>query len=398
MANKKQVHEFALRWADKFRDQKIHYMELVDHHMADDCALLGFKMDCGQAFAERYGQAASNYEELDKIIHEVTDIDLLGSAVYSRWRYFNHWAYSGAEILEFENRSWFLLALERLAVLTDDTPLKIQGKREHTVPSVPVCRDPGISASNVSDENNKPDMVNRITVNYYHVTRRKPKYPINAAEEYVTWEYCESFIIDRKTKTIEHTQDIGTECTITQKYKVENRVENLLDALEAKYLFTHTEGNPPDVVENPNESRDYTIVIEFKDSPKKVIQGSFDKRGLPDDWAIFATTVSKFMRSFGQGEIFNPSVYSSLKRRKDDIIYCSVIFEDGSRSYYYIADDDSIEVGDFVLVPAGTDNHLAIVNVVKIEHFSREDVPFPVEKTKHIIRKCTEEDFLNLLL
>lgn len=49
----KQVHDFATKWVDKFRDQKINYIELVDHYMADDCEALGFQMDCGHAFSDR---------------------------------------------------------------------------------------------------------------------------------------------------------------------------------------------------------------------------------------------------------------------------------------------------------------------------------------------------------
>lgn len=63
------------------------------------------------------------------------------------------------------------------------------------------------------------------------------------------------------------------------------------------------------------------------------------------------------------------------------------------KSYYYIADDDSIEVGDYVIVPAGKDNHEATVEVVKKEYFAADEVPLPMEKTKHIIRKCTKDDF-----
>ena len=51
------------------------------------------------------------------------------------------------------------------------------------------------------------------------------------------------------------------------------------------------------------------------------------------------------------------------------------------------ADDDSIEPGDRVIVPAGGDNHEAVVEVVKVEYFQPENVPLPVEKTKHILRK-----------
>ena len=50
MADMKQIHDFAVKWCDKFRDQNINYIELVDHYMADDCAALGFEMDCGHAF------------------------------------------------------------------------------------------------------------------------------------------------------------------------------------------------------------------------------------------------------------------------------------------------------------------------------------------------------------
>src|SRR5659263_161635 len=97
VADMKQVHDFAVKWRDKFCDQNINYTELFDHYMSDDCDALGFEMDCGKSFAETYGDAARNYEELDKIIETVTDIKLLGSAIYSRWRYFNHWADEGEE-------------------------------------------------------------------------------------------------------------------------------------------------------------------------------------------------------------------------------------------------------------------------------------------------------------
>lgn len=127
MPDMKQIHDFAVKWCDKFRDQNINYIDLVDHYMADDCAALGFEMDCGHAFSERYGQAANNHEALDSIIDDVTDISLLGSAIYSQWRYFNHWAYDAAEILEPQNRAWFILALSRLALLSGDNPFIFQG-------------------------------------------------------------------------------------------------------------------------------------------------------------------------------------------------------------------------------------------------------------------------------
>ena len=75
-----------------------------------------------------YDKAVYDSIALDKIIDDVTDISLLGSAIYSRWRYFNHWAYDGAEILAQNNRAWFILALSRLAFLSGEDPFIFQGK------------------------------------------------------------------------------------------------------------------------------------------------------------------------------------------------------------------------------------------------------------------------------
>ena len=46
--------------------------------------------------------------------------------------------------------------------------------------------------------------------------------------------------------------------------------------------------------------------------------------------------------------------------------FCSVTFDEGYKSYYYLTEDDSIEIGDFVLVPAGKDNHEAVVEAVRV--------------------------------
>lgn len=370
VADMKQIHDFAVKWCDKFRDPNSNYIELVDHFIADDCAALGFEMDCGHAFSEKYGQASSNHEILNRIIDDVTDIHLLGSAIYSRWRYFNHWAYDGAEILQPENRSWFILALNRLALLSEEK-LFIFG-----------CG------------NNKPDIITKLILDYHRVTRIKPEEkPKGAAWEFVTWDYTEHLIIDKETETLEHIQNIGTGCKVSRKYEVEGGIESLLENFDAEDLFSRIKGNPADVIETPNETKDYKITVNYKKKPQCVIEGSYDKNGLPDDFADFAEMVFDFIKFYGMGEILNPSVYGKVRCCKSDYIFCSVTFDEGYKSYYYLTDDDSIEAGDFVLVPAGKDNHDAVVEVVNIEYFNKENVPLPLEKTKRIIRKCTDDDF-----
>ena len=507
MAEMKQIHDFAVKWCDKFRDQNINYIELVDHFMADDCAALGFEMDCGHAFSEKYGQAVNNHEALDRIIDDVTDIPLLGSAIYSRWRYFNHWAYDAAEILSAENRTWFILALSRLALLSGENPFIFHGTlKKIRIVSNNICYGPmpdsddeveqhltindegriwfsgynfgrsgekyekarnrnfkieksdidklfgaiaayfgneydeifatdigdwvmeltntdgkiykfrgslcadfdydGMDLSDlvretvgmddlfVFDGNNKPDIITKIRLDYHRVTKIKPgEKPEGATWEFVNWDYTEHLIIDRATETLEHIQNIGTGCKISRKYEVDGDIESLLENFDAEGLFSHIEGNPVDVIEPPNETKDYKITINYKKNPQRVIEGSYDKNGLPDDFADFAETVFNFIRFYGLGEILDPSVYGKVKHRQSEYIFCSVTFDEGYKSYYYLTDDDSIEVGDFVIVPAGKDNHEAVVEVVNIEYFNDENVPLPVDKTKRIIRKCTDDDF-----
>lgn len=57
-----------------------------------------------------------------------------------------------------------------------------------------------------------------------------------------------------------------------------------------------------------------------------------------------------------------------------------------------MTDDDSIEIGDFVLVPTRNDNHESVVEVVNIGYFNEENVQVPVEKTKKVICKCADDD------
>ena len=53
-------------------------------------------MDCGEAFERTYpGIHLGDADELQGVINTIDDINLLGSAVFSRWRYYNHWAMGG---------------------------------------------------------------------------------------------------------------------------------------------------------------------------------------------------------------------------------------------------------------------------------------------------------------
>ena len=70
--------------------------------------------------------------------------------------------------------------------------------------------------------------------------------------------------------------------------------------------------------------------------------------------------------------------------------YIGVMFPYASHPYHYLTDDNSIEIGDSVIVPVGIDNKEMAAKVVSVEKHLRVSAPFPVEKTKKVIRKDTE--------
>ena len=231
------------------------------------------------------------------------------------------------------------------------------------------------------------DKIDRITIEYSRVTKYdKPKELSDNEYDYITWDYSEKLTIDRETETIEYFRKIGSECDTTWKYHVGGGVEQLLDETDVD-MFEDIEGNPSDAMDNPKESKTYTITIDFAHLPSKTITGSFDRRGLPTEWASFANDLREFLLFYGEGELLDHRFYEAQKLCPGDIIYLSVSFGDTYKTYYYKTEDNSIDVGDLVVVPVGTDGKERIVKVVKKEYFQAASLPMPFEKVKAVIEK-----------
>ncbi|WP_422485413.1 hypothetical protein [Gudongella sp. DL1XJH-153] len=77
--------------------------------------------------------------------------------------------------------------------------------------------------------------------------------------------------------------------------------------------------------------------------------------------------------------------------KTDQLIYCSVSFSKDGYTYYYRTEDENIETGDKVVVTVGPDRIERVGVVEEIERFNPQDVPYPIEKTKFILRKWFKE-------
>ena len=103
----------------KFDHEAESYYDLFESPtFPNECLGLGFEMDCGQSFVDTYGEEAwSSNDGLLLVIDKANDLKILGSGLFSKWRYFNHWAYFHATE---EDKKWFLNVLKRIKKLSID--------------------------------------------------------------------------------------------------------------------------------------------------------------------------------------------------------------------------------------------------------------------------------------
>lgn len=494
---KERIHAFANHYFDIFRDPKASNFQ-VEEGFAEKCFALGFEMDSGNSFCEKYPKAFNDYSELDKIIEEIDDPQFLGTAIFSQWRYITHWSYC-SHPLDEQYRPWFITAFGRLVTITSENnspPYVFHGnvkkvkihsnnmgygflpregteveqhltitddgrvwitryaisedlnfakltkteQRQFKISSdkakflldkytkyfrdeyeISFATDVGSFEMQITDDegktayfigplicefevdgydlsqltrdtvedqtlfvfdNNEFERIERITIDHEH------KKKIVAADgQVVTWNPTNHIVIDRKTDTIEYTYKIGTECDVTRKYHVAQGVSNFLDELEYQNLFVEFEEKELDAIIPEDDEATYTATVDFLRGPSRIVAGRYDKQGLPIDWPEFIEDLYDFMSFYGFGEMFDEKQYGRTYRKTNDYIFLSVRFGEYGKTYYYLTEDDTIQVGDQVVVPVGSEGKERIVEVAKKEYYSSDRVPMPIEKVKSIVGK-----------
>ncbi|MGI6730317.1 MAG: ADP-ribosylglycohydrolase family protein [Anaerovoracaceae bacterium] len=124
------------------------------------------------------------------------------------------------------------------------------------------------------------------------------------------------------------------------------------------------------------DGEQWSLIVKYNDGTTLDISGD---NTYPENWNVL-------LEFFG---IDCDDDEDNTKRQPGEVIYCSVSL-DGGKTYYYTTEDESIEIGDEVIVPVGADGN-ELTGVVKdIEYFKPEGVPFPLESTKKITGKASE--------
>lgn len=74
--------------------------------------------------------------------------------------------------------------------------------------------------------------------------------------------------------------------------------------------------------------------------------------------------------------------------------YCSVLVKDFDTHYSYISDFGELNPGKYVAVPFGRKNAIRFGLILSCKEYPADEVPYPLEQTKHILRMATRDEFM----
>jgi len=77
---------------------------------------------------------------------------------------------------------------------------------------------------------------------------------------------------------------------------------------------------------------------------------------------------------------------------KTAYLFCGVVFPSTDTVYHYRTDDETLAVGDLVIVPQGKDNREVTAEIVMIGKYLRKYAPYAVDKAKFVKSKKEQED------
>lgn len=111
---------FCSKWLEVLTNPNFQDFDYIENmKFPDECREQGFVMDCGKSFVEKYGEEVwNNPQLLQENIEQINDVIILGSGIFSQWRYYSHWAmapFKGSEIEE-----WTVIAFNRLKDLSEN--------------------------------------------------------------------------------------------------------------------------------------------------------------------------------------------------------------------------------------------------------------------------------------
>ena len=132
----------------------------------------------------------------------------------------------------------------------------------------------------------------------------------------------------------------------------------------------------------------YKLNITYEDGSVIEHFGLYDRAHVPEkEWLEVMHDIATCFSAFTAAQTCNTERFMDAMKT-GEVKYCGVEFTEDGRIYHYRTEDAGIAVGDTVVVPVGYDNYerTAVVKTIQFYRWD-DDTPYPLEKTKEIIRK-----------
>lgn len=203
----------------------------------------------------------------------------------------------------------------------------------------------------------------------------------------------ERLIISNRTHEIVYNRRVGNHKRVSLSFEMPEAVKNLLAWYEEQPLFEPGEVNPKPVAEE-DIRRTYQITVLYSDKKSASYSGSFDKEGLPDNWADFISRVAAFFDTESLGEMFNARTFDRVTAREDEVVFCGVEILGVVGVRYYRCDDD-VCLGDIVVVPTPAKKQNLDGQVVEIRRCKVTAIPKELQKAKDVLYTIKDKDAEN---
>ena len=203
----------------------------------------------------------------------------------------------------------------------------------------------------------------------------------------------ERLIISNRTHEIVYNRRVGNYKRVSLSFEMPEAVKNLLAWYEEQPLFEPGEVSPKPVAEE-DISRTYQITVLYSDKKSASYSGSFDKEGLPDNWADFISRVAAFFDTESLGEMFNARTFDRVTAREGEVVFCGVEILGVVGVRYYRCDDD-VCLGDIVVVSTPAKKQNLDGQVVEIRRCKVTAIPKELQKAKDVLYTIKDKDAEN---
>lgn len=190
--------------------------------------------------------------------------------------------------------------------------------------------------------------------------------------------------------SITYNRRIANTGRISLQYELKDKVVEFLKLYEDQSVFSHPKGDSPDTIQNEIR-KTYKIVVTHDDGDTSVLEGSFDKDGLPDNWPDFVGRLTDFFQGQSLGMLFDSRSYNKVLRKSNEVTFCGVDIDGAVGTRYYRCGDEICE-SDTVVVPTPMKHTMAIGRVVEIRHYPKDRIPKEMAQAQEILGFAKETE------